>query len=207
MQPRHQGLDHGRAFLAGQPPDVLLDRLEVNDRENGRVGQDRRDKGRLDDLDIGNADDLGHDKGGGTHDGRHELAVGGCSHFHGTGHVIFKSHFFHQGDGHGAGGDRVGDGGTRYGSHGTGGHDSRFGRPPPKSAHQGKGEVDQVFAGADFIQEGTEEHEQKYEGGRYPQRNPPQAFTGHEDMVDDPFDAKPPVAEIAGQIGAQKGVK
>ena len=78
--------------------------------------------------------------------------------------------------------------------------------PPPESSLHGKGQVDQIFSGPDLVQEGTEEHEQVNKGGRYPQRHAPQAFPGHEDMVDDPFDAKPTMAQITGKIGPQVSV-
>jgi hypothetical protein len=84
----------------------------MDDVDQGDIGDDGRQEGVLDDIHIGDAHVFHHQKGGGPHDRRHELAVGGAGHLHGTGLFRGEADLFHQGNGEGAGGDHVGDGGA-----------------------------------------------------------------------------------------------
>ena len=61
--------------------------------------ENSRNDGGLADFNVGNAQILGHDKGGRPHHRRHELAAGGGRRFNGSGHMGLKPDAFHQGNG------------------------------------------------------------------------------------------------------------
>ncbi len=84
----------GEAGQAAQPGARLtvadglhaeLERLEVHYVEQGDVGDGRRQEGVLDDVDVGDANVLHHQEGGGSHDRGHDLAVDRGGHFHRAG--------------------------------------------------------------------------------------------------------------------------
>ena len=66
----------------------------MNNVNQGNIGNDGRQKGVLDDFDIGDAHILHHQKCRRAHDRRHQLAIGGAGHFHGPGFFRLKARPF-----------------------------------------------------------------------------------------------------------------
>ncbi len=83
---------------------------DVNAGEVQHGGQD----GLQSHLGIGDAHVLGHQEGGGAHDGGHDLAAGGGGRLNGSGKFGLVARLFHHGDGDGAGGHGVAHGGAGH---------------------------------------------------------------------------------------------
>ena len=103
--------------------------LEMHHPERGREIEQRRDDRRLDHLDIGDVERLGHDEGDGAHDRRHDLAAhaGGRLDRAREGRPIAEA--LHERDGELAGRDDVGDARAVDRAHERRGDDRHLGRP------------------------------------------------------------------------------
>ena len=110
MAAPQNGSSEARQLASWDGLDPQLHGFDMNDPEQRQVGDDGREEGRANNIEVRDADDLGHDEGGGAHDRGHELAIGRGRDLHGSCLVRRKADFFHQGDSEGAGGHRVGDG-------------------------------------------------------------------------------------------------
>ena len=64
-----------RQLAARDALEVAALRLEVDAEPDAREVEEGRHDGRLDDIDVGNADELSHEEGRSAHDRRHELAM------------------------------------------------------------------------------------------------------------------------------------
>ena len=121
--------------------------------------------GRHDDGGVGNAGDLGHQKGRGAHDGRHDLSAGGSGGLHRGGKFRSVAHLLHGGDGDAAAADGVGDRGAGVHPHQCAGDDRHLGRAAHAGARDGVGQVDKEGADAGLFQKGAENDEQHDKGG------------------------------------------
>jgi hypothetical protein len=125
--PQESREESGKLFLF-QTSDAEFAGLKMHDIEQRDIADDGRNECRPDHLYIWDIHGFGDNERRRTHDGRHQLPVGGDRHLDGTGLVIRISHLLHQRDGEGAGCHRIGD--TRTGNH-TGesaGQNRRLGR-------------------------------------------------------------------------------
>ena len=147
----------------------------VNQRN---VGDDRRQEGVLHDLDKVDTNPLDHDESGSAHHRRRQLAVGRGSNLNGARLLCRKARALHQRNGEGTRGHDVGKGGAgNQACHGRG-NNRRLGRAAPHMANQCDRKLGQVDAGAGLVHQGTEQHEQEDEGGRYTNPDPEHAFLG-----------------------------
>jgi hypothetical protein len=160
----------------------------------------------LDDFHIGDAHVFHHQKSGGPHDRRHELAVGGAGHLHGAGLFRGEADLFHQGDGEGARGDHVGDGGAGDQSGQAGGDHGSFGRAAAQMTKAGKSGADKVVARAGRLQQRSEEDEHENHAGGNPQGDAVDTLGG-KPVVGHPFaQAGALVGDHRRHIGAEEGV-
>ena len=91
--------------------------LKVNTEPNPRKVEECGDRRRLDDVDVGNADELRHEERRRAHDRRHELSARGCRRLDRAREVRVVAEFFHHRDCERAGADDVGNGAARDRSH------------------------------------------------------------------------------------------
>jgi hypothetical protein len=115
----------------------------VNEEKHGQVVHDRRHQGHLDDGQVAGVGELGHQKGAGTHDGRHQLTTGGGGRFDGAGHMGPVADFFHHRDGEGARGRPRCRRPSRTSIPEARGHHRCFGRSPGEAAGEGIGQFDE----------------------------------------------------------------
>ena len=116
----------GQAFL-GDTLEAQTLGFHVHHEAHGQVVQQGGHQGRLGDLHVADAQELGHDEGGGPHDGRHDLTTGGRGGFHGAGKGTAIAHALHERDGEGAGAVDVGGGASRDGPEQGGGKNGDLG--------------------------------------------------------------------------------
>ena len=100
-----EGRAQRRDLRAGQAGEAELLRLQMGDVEQRDIAERGGDRRGCDHLEIRDADELGDDEGGGSHDRRHELAVGRGRDLDGA--SLHRRHADppHDGDREGAGGD------------------------------------------------------------------------------------------------------
>ena len=108
----------------------------------------------------------------------HELAVGGARHLHRPCLLRGVAHPLHQGDGEGAGGDRVGHRAPRDHPREGARHHRRLGGPSAEVAEEGVGRLDEEVPRPRLLQKGPEEDEEKDKGGRDPQGHAPDPLGG-----------------------------
>ena len=170
------------------------------------IGDQRRDQRRAHDIEIGNADDLGHDESRRAHDRRHQLAVRRCRHFDGSRLVRRQANLFHQRDGEGAGGYRIGNRRARHHAGQARGDNRRFGRAAAHPAEPGKGYIDKIFARACAVEKSAEQHEQKYEICRDCERHAKDAGGREILVIDDIIERNAAVAQKFRQIRTDKTI-
>ena len=133
----------------------------------------------FDHVDIGNIDILDHEEGRSPHDRRCQLAVGGRCDLDRARLLGRKADPFHQGDGEGAGRDRVGNG--RAGNHA--GHHRRqngcFCGAPTQSAEKRDGNFDEPIAPPCPVEQRPEQDEKKDHCCRDTEGNTKDAFGLH----------------------------
>jgi hypothetical protein len=145
---------------------------------------DGREKAGQGDLQIGDVEKLGDDKGGRAHYRRHDLPPGRGAGLYGTGKMGAISDTLHQGDGKAAGGDDIGDRRSGNRGHQAGADHGGFGRPAHPAAGQGHGHIDEKTAGAGPDQDGPEKDKQEDIGGHHHQRDAEDPVFTHEKIVD-----------------------
>lgn len=131
----------------------------MDHEEQGEIVEKRGQKGGRGYFEIAHADHVGHDEGGGSHDGRHDLSTGGCNGFHGAGEGRLISDAFHEGDGEGAGAVDVGWRRTGNGAEKRTGEDGHFCWTALGSFRKQAGEIHEDGAHARALKEGAEHDE------------------------------------------------
>ncbi len=100
-----------RAEMAPWQSDhVVFQGLDVDDVEQGNVGNDGRQKSVLHDLDVGNAHVLHHQESRRAHYRRHQLAIDRARHLDRRRLVRAVADALHERNGEGAGGHHIGNG-------------------------------------------------------------------------------------------------
>ena len=196
----------GQAFL-GDALEAQALGFHMHHEAHGQVIQQGGHQGRLGDLHVTDAQELGHDEGRSPHDGRHDLATGGRGGFHGAGKGTAIAHALHERDGEGTRGHRIGHGRTGNGTEETTGQHGHLGGAAHVAAGSGQGQVDEELAQTGAVQEGTEQDEQEDEGGRHAQRHAEQAFRGQIHVRDDTLHGETGVPQHAGDQVAELGVQ
>ena len=174
---------HGLAERAlGQAFQTHLQGLEVDDVEQRDIGDDGRQEGVLDDLQIADAGVFGHQEGRRPHHRRGQLAVDRGRHLDGARLFGRKAGALHERDGEDAGRDHIGDGGAGIDAGKARRHHRSLGRAAAQVAQQRKRQLDEIVAGTGLFQHGAEQHEQKDHRGRDAQRHAEHAFELHPEM-------------------------
>ena len=137
-----------------------------SDVDAGEV-QHSRQNGPHSDLAVRLTGELRHQKGGGAHDGGHDLAAGRGGSLHGAGKFTLVAGLLHHGDGDGAGGDGVAHRGAGHHAAQGGGDDRHLGGAAGSSAGHGVGQADKEVGDAGTLQEGTEDDEHHNELGAH----------------------------------------
>ena len=105
-----QGFGHSSL---GRPIEARAPGFEVHHPEGGDVIEDGRNDRRLDDLDVGHVERLGHDEGDRAHHRRHDLAAHAGGGLDRAGEHRRVAEALHQRDGELADGQHVGDARSR----------------------------------------------------------------------------------------------
>ena len=165
--------------------------LQMDDIDQGDIGNDGGQESVFDDFGIGDTDKLDHQERRRAHDGRGQLAVGGRRHFHRPSLLRLEADLAHQGNGEGPGSDHVGDGRTGHQpGHGRR-HHRRLGRTAAQMAQQAEGHPNEIIARARPLQQGAEQHEQKHHGGGHAQGDAEHALLGDPHMRHGFVDGRP----------------
>ena len=155
--------------------DGNIDAGEVEDSgENGLQGH----------LGIGDAHKLGHQEGGGAHDGGHDLPAGGGGGLNGAGKLRLVAGLLHHGDGHRAGGHGVAHGGAGHHAAQSGGDDGHLGGTAGGGTSHGVGQIDEEVGDAGALQEGAEDDEDHDVLGTHLGGSAHHAVGGVEQVVD-----------------------
>ena len=201
-----QPLLAARLLAPRQPFHAGLQRLQVHDVEQRDVRNQRRQDGVLHHLHVGDAHVLHHQEGRCAHHRRHDLAVDRGRHLHRAGLVAAVAHALHQRNGEGAGGHHVGDRRAGDDASGRRRHHRRLGRPPAHVAQQRERALDEVVAGAGFVEQRAEQHEQEDEAAGHAQRDAEYALGGEPEVRGRPLQRGAAVRQHVGHVGPGKGV-
>ena len=115
---------------------VVARGLQINLREHRHVVEQCRNDRGDNDLGIGTLKNIGHQKGDGPHNRRHDLPAGGGDGFNGGSLMAAITGGDHHADRHHAGGDDIGDHHTRDRTEQAGGDHGNFRRSATAAAHQ-----------------------------------------------------------------------
>ena len=195
-----------RQLAARDALEVAALRLEVDAEPDAREVEEGRHDGRLDDIDVGNADELSHEEGRSAHDRRHELAARRGSRLNGSSEILVVAEFLHHRDGQGARADNVGDGAAGNCAHEAGRQHGDFRRAAAGPAGDGIGKVDEELAEARRLQVSAEQDEQEDERRRDAERDAEDALCREVEVADELLDRQPAVREDARHVGTGKGV-
>ena len=213
----HQGavfadqLGNTGQLIAGNPFHVVLFGFKMDHHADAEEMADRGDDGAGGDREIGDSQKLGHDEGGGAHDGGHELPSRGGRSLDRAGELLLVPHLLHHGDGESAGCDRVRDRGAGDAAQQARSDDGDLGRAPRGPACQGGGQVDEQLSQPGLHGEDSEKNEVEDESGHDPQGDAVNPFGPEIHLVDDAAGGIAPVGEDResgdiGQLGAQVAV-
>ena len=121
--------------------------------------------------------------------------------------MLFKTDFFHQRNGEGAGGDGIGHRTAGNGSHHAADGNRDFGRPASELTEKGGGQIDKELGAAAGPEKGAEGDEQKDELGHDLQRDAEDAVFGHKKGGGYALDVVSTVGERRRQQLTEKGIE
>ena len=150
----------------GQTHDPVSPCIGVGDHQQGGDKQERGNNRNLDDVQIGNPGEVGHDENRRAHQRRHGDAYGRGGGLECGGDVRRKAGPFHQWDGQGAGADHVGRRGTRNHAEQGAGDDRDLCRAATQPPQEHQGQVDKQVAAPGLLERRSQNHEQEDEAGK-----------------------------------------
>ena len=174
--------------------------------QNTHVIQQGGDDGGLDDDSVLHPQGLGHDEGGGAHNGGQQLAAHRGGGLNGAGKLLGVACLFHQGDGEGAGGDHVGHSGAVDGAQEAGGQHGHLSRAALGVTGQGVGDVVEELAHAALVHHFAEDDKQDDIGGGHLDGGAVDAVDIGGEIGDDAVPVIAPVHEETGHIPAEYGI-
>ena len=159
-----QNLPRLGQFTSRHALEIAAARLEMDTEPDAEEVEERRNRRRLDDVEVRHADELRHEERRRSHDRRHELSARRSSRFDRAREVALIAELLHHGNREGARARDVGDRAARYRAHEAARKHGDLRRAAARPARHGIRKVDEELAESRRFQVGTEKDEEENEG-------------------------------------------
>ena len=206
MPPLFHRFFQRRNIGGGNPLHPLFFRLQIHHEKNSHKVQNRRPEPGEHDRHVRNSEEGAHDKGRGSHDGRHENSPRAGARLHRPGEVARVPYSLHEWNCKGPRGCHVCLGASGDRPHEGRGDDGNFRRASPVFSRQGHGQVVKELARAGGSEKGTEKNEHEDVAGRNGQSRSIDPFVCEPHPEDNTFPVETPVGEEPREIGAKPGI-
>ena len=181
--------------------------LKVNAEPDPRKVEECGDRRCLDNVDVGNADELRHEERRCAHDRRHELSARGCRRLDRPRKVRVVAEFFHHRDGKRARADNIRDRAARNRAHQSAGEDGDLRRAAARPACDRIGEVDEELAKPRALKIGTEKDEEEDKRRGDTERDAEDALRRKVEVTDQLLRRESAMREHARHVGAEEGIR
>ena len=179
----------------------------MNAEPDPRKVEECGDRRRLDDVNVGNADELRHEECRRAHDRRHELSARGRRRLDRPRKVRVVAEFFHHRDGERARADNICDRAARDRAHQSTGEDGDLRRTAARPARNRIGEVDEELAEPRALKIGTEKDEEEDKRRGDAERDTEDALRRKVEVPDQLLRRESAMREHARHVGAEEGIR